>query len=268
MLSLRLGLVAVSLLCIAFSACTPTSSSEGEPGGGPVPTSSMHMHFDVESRSPSRAVVSAFLDNGLLFGQQYRLDGGDYLRACVGSECKNLRDDFSLVDVLFPLLPRGYSNSFSFQSDIDYVVAFNRPAGGNAPNTRISLPPAFDIVSPVANLQVTDGDVLSVEWLPIGSNERISVDSDVDCQHLDGSRSSFGGPHGYDADRDGRDIFNVDDIVRDVRASLAPAPVFRCDIDITVEHERRNAVDPAFAGGLARGIVSRKVRVIYYPLRS
>src|SRR5262245_42034450 len=257
-------------LCIgvAVGACTPTSSSTGEPNGGPVPTARMRMHLVVESRELSRTVVSAYLDNGVLFGQQYRLDGGDYLRACVSGECKNLRDDFNAIDVLFPFYPSGYNNSFTFLSDSDYVVAFNRPAGGNAPNSKVSLPPAFDIVSPVTNLQVTDGDVVWVEWLPIGSGERISVDSDADCFHADGTRSDSSGPHGYDADRDGREVLNVDDVVRSARTpSIALAPIDRCDIDIVVKHERRGTVDPAFDGGESIGLVRRKVRLIYYPLR-
>ena len=267
MSSSRLGWIA---LCIgvAVSACTPTSSSTGEPNGGPVPTARMRMHVVVESREPSRAVLSAYLDNGVLFGQQYRLDGGDYLRACVSGECKNLRDDFGVIDVLFPFYPSGYSNSFTFLSDVDYVVAFNRPAGGNAPNTRVSLPPGFDIVSPVANLQVTDGDTVWVEWLPIGLGERIDVDSDADCIHVDGMRSDSNGPHRYDPDRDGRELLYIDDIVHEARVSpIALAPIDRCDIDIVVKHERRGSVDPAFDGGEIVGIVRRKVRLIYYPLR-
>ena len=55
---------------------------------------------------------------------------------------------------------------------------------------------------------------------------------------------------------------SIDAILENARAS-ATSPITRCSIDVTVSHELRGRIDPAFRGGIARGIVSRKVSLDY-----
>jgi len=45
--------------------------------------------------------------------------------------------------------------------------------------------------------------------------------------------------------------------------SSSTSTITRCSIDVTVSHELRGRIDPAFRGGIARGIVSRKVSLDY-----
>jgi len=260
---------AIALLaCLQFQACTTKGSSTGGIDGGPVPTRQMHLDVRIEAKDASTAAVSARLTDGRVLGTQYRLDGGDYLRACINAQCRNLRDDFDIADLLFPFFPDGYSNGLGYYADTDYVVSFYRPHAEDAPNSRVSLPQPFDIVYPVANQEVTDGESVWIEWLPIGQAERIDVDTHTECYHIDGLKTSERASIGYDENRDGRELLDVDAVIREtLRLPVSPTPVHRCRITVQVSHERRGAIDPAFDGGEIVGVVSRKVRVDYYPSR-
>lgn len=253
---------------IPLQGCTSKSSSSGGLGGGPVPTRQMHLDIRVEAKDAGTAVVSGRLSDGRALGTQYRLDGGDYLRACVGPQCRNLRDDFDISDILFPFFPDGYSNGLGYYADTDYVVSFYRPDAEDASDSRVTLPQPFDIVYPAANQEVTDGDSVWVEWLPVGTGERIDVDTHTECEHIDGLKSTDRSSIGYDGDGDGRELLDVDAAVNDaLEHPTSFTRVHSCRITVQVSHERRGVIDPAFDGGEIVGVVSRKVRLTYYPSR-
>lgn len=256
------------LASINLQGCTSKSSSTGGVGGGPAPTQQMRLNVRIEAKDAGTAHVSAQLTDSRSFGAHYRLDGGDYLRACVNAQCRTLRDDFDIADILFPFFPDGYSNGLGFYPDTDYVVSFHRPDATDAPDTRVSLPQSFDIVYPVANQEVTDGDAVWIEWLPIGQGERIDVDTRTECDHIDGLETTDRASIGYDGDGDGRELLDIDAVIRDtLDHPISPTRVHRCHITVEVSHERRGTLDPAFDGGDIVGIVSRKVRLTYYPSR-
>ena len=71
----------------------PESSSTSGADGGPVPTSRMTIYLTVESREPRTAVVRANLNDGEFLGESYRLDGGDYFRACISGVCRSMADN-------------------------------------------------------------------------------------------------------------------------------------------------------------------------------
>jgi len=248
--------------------CTNAGSSNGGPDGGPVPTSHMYLHVHLESSDTITTDVSARLDDGLAFGTQYRLNGGDYLRACLGSVCKNLRDSITAIDVLFPFFPDGYSAGFPVRSDIDYAISFNRADSVNAPNTFVRLPAAFDIQSPVQDLNVTDGDVVQVSWYPSGAGYNVYVDTDADCTHINGLHSQASGPTLYDSNGDGSAALRIDDVVAAARGALLnPTALYDCDIDITVYQENSGTIDRAFAGGDIKAVAKRRVNIHYFPSR-
>ena len=108
--------------------------------GGLVPTNRISMYLTVEASDDDVVVVRANLNDGHVLGSTFRLDGGDYLRACMGGVCRSMADNDSIFTP-------DYIARFSFQSGVDYVVSFNRQEGRNAPDTRAALPPSFDCVS-------------------------------------------------------------------------------------------------------------------------
>jgi hypothetical protein len=250
-----LGLAASATLLQACGG--PKSSSTSGPEGGAVPTSRMHIWLTVESSEPGQAVVRANLNDGKLFGESYRLDGGDYFRACLSGVCRTMADNDS---VFTP----DYIARFDYQPGVDYIVSFNRREAQSAPDSRIVLPPDFFIVTPANHQQVTDGDSVLLSWTPNGTPADVEVDYQADCTFLNGSHGFSGGDLSDDANSDGRETVRIDSIVDFARTNVV-SPVTRCSIDLIVNHELQGRLDPAFHHGFARGIVSRRVTLDYIP---
>ena len=243
-------------LVTLLGACDPKSSSTGGPDGGAVPTSQMTINLEVESRDSASSVVRATLNDGRAGGTSYRLDGGDFFRACVNTVCRTMADNDSLTTP-------DYIARFNYQPGVDYVVSFNRQQDRNAPDSRVVLPPDFTIVTPANRQQVTDGEVLLVSWSPTGAPARAFLSYDAECTLVSGS-STATGTLSTDVDADGREFVAINPIVSNARSGATSA-ITRCSIDITVSHERQGRIDPAFDGGTAVGIVSRTVNLDYIP---
>jgi hypothetical protein len=246
-------------LIATLQACGgPKSSSTSGPTGGPMPTNRMSMTLSVESSEPGLAVVRANLNDGRALATSYRLDGGDFLEACVIGQCRSMADNDSVFEP-------DYIARLGFQPGVDYVVSFDRRKAQDAPNSRVTLPPDFTIVTPVNHQQVTDGDNVAVSWSPTGAPASVYLLYDADCTFMTGPHGFSFGSLNVDANRDGQESFSIDPIVSFARTG-ATSPLIRCSIDVTVRHELPGSLDPAFRGGSAVGIVSRKVTLDYIPL--
>lgn len=247
-------------LSLLLQACggSPKSSSTSGPGGGPVPTSRMSIELKVEANESGTAVVRANLNDGHSIGRSYRLDGGDFLRACVAGVCRTMADNDSVYSP-------DYIARFDYLAGVDYVVSFNRQQGQDALDSRVSLPPAFTLVTPADGQQVTDGDTVLVTWTPIGAEPaRVAVGYEVECQFLTGPDGFSVGLLGTDADADGQESADIDEIVD--FGSISTSPITSCSIELIVTHEHQGLIDPEFRNGTAMGIVSRRVTLDYVPL--
>lgn len=250
-----LGLLVLSLLLQSCGG--PKSSSTGGPNGNAVPTSRMTLWLTVEATDTSTAVVRVNLNDGQIFGESFRLDGGDYLRACSNGVCRNLSDNDSIFNP-------DYIARLNYQPGVDYVVSFNRQEARDAPDSRVSLPPPFSIVTPASGTDVTDGQDVIVEWSPSGTPLRGDVNYESECTFQSGQQSAGGGDLSTDENGDGREVVSIDEIVDLAQANVL-SPITRCTIYLVVSHELRGQADPAYDDGLVRGIVSRKVRLDYLP---
>jgi len=250
-----LGLAALSVLLQACSG--PKSSSTSGPNGGPVPTNRITINLTVETVDQGPAVVRANLNDGKSGGASYRLDGGDYLRACVSSLCRSMADNDS---VFTP----DYIARFDYQAGVDYVVSFNRVEARSAPDSRVRLPPDFSIVAPVSHQPVTDGDTVLVTWSPTGAPARVSLSYAADCSSTTASHIHSSGSLGNDSGSNGRANVSINSIVNPVKSSSA-SPITDCSIDVSVSHEIQGRIDPAFDDGTALGIVSHVVNLDYNP---
>ena len=250
-----LGLAALVML---LQACgDPKSSSTSGPDGGPAPTSKITIALRVESGDPRTAVVRTNLNDGRAFSTSYRLDGGDYLRACANGICRNMADNDSVY-------APDYIARFDYLPGVDYVVSFNRLQDRNAPDSRVTLPPAFTIVTPANHQQVSDGDTVLVSWTPTGAPASVALSYDADCTFLSGSHSYSTGTLSSDSNADGSESVSIDPIL-DFARSSSSSTITRCSIDVTVSHELQGRIDPAFHKGTALGIVSREVNLDYVP---
>lgn len=246
---------------IFLHACggSPKSSSTAGPGDGPIPTHRMTLELTVESNEPGEVVVRANLNDGKTLPRSYRLDGGDYLRACAIGTCRNMADNNSVYEP-------DYLARFDYLANVDYVVSFNRREAVSAPDSRAALPPEFYIATPADGQQVSDGDTVTLSWMPSGPPARVRLSYHAECDLPGGAVWFSSGALGQDDDGDGTRLIEVDPMV--TPATPGAALPTRCSIDMIVEHELTGKVDPAFnKNSTARGIVSRKVTLDYIPRR-
>jgi hypothetical protein len=251
MLGLGVAIGGVLLAC-----GSPKSSSTSGPDGGAVPTSKMSIRLTIESAEPGKVVVRANLNDGDVLGNSFRLDGGDYLLACIAGNCKNMADNDSVYTP-------DYIARFDYQSGVDYIVSFNRRAGGNAPDSRAKLPPAFSLVTPVDHQPVTTGDIVQVSWAP-ATTARVGLRYVADCTFASGAKASSGGGLFRESNAADHDSVAIDPIIEFAQKGT-PSAITRCTITLTVNHELDGRVDPAFDDGYALGIVSRSVVLDYTP---
>ena len=250
-------IVPVTLVTLLTACGDPKSSSTSGPEGGAVPTGRMTINLTVESSDPRTAVVRANLNDGRTLPTSYRLDGGDYLRACINGLCRSMADNDSIYTP-------DYIARFDYQPFVDYVVSFNRVEAQDAPDSRVAMPPAFSIVTPANHQQVTDGETVVVSWAPTGAPAGVAVSYTSECTFLSGTKSYSSGTLGEDDDADGSESVAIDPIVTFAQSNTTSA-ITRCSIDLIVRHERQGRIDPAFDHGTAVGIVSRKVTLDYIP---
>jgi len=250
-----LGLAALSILLPACGG--PKSSSTSGPQGGPVPTNRITINLRVEAIDDAPVVVRANLNDGKLAGASYRLDGGDFLRACISGVCRSMADNDSIFTP-------DYIARFDYQAGVDYVVSFNRQKAQDAPDSRVKLPPGFSIVTPVNHQPVNDGDTVAFSWSPAGAPARVSLNYAADCTMASGTHTFAGGSLADDSDANGREAVPIDPVLNFIRSG-ATSNITRCSIDVIVSHELQGRIDTAFDHGYALGIVSHTVRLDYLP---
>jgi hypothetical protein len=251
----RFRMLGVAAMVALLQACGAKSSSNGGPTGGPILTSTMNLYLTVESSEPGTVVARANLHDNHVGGEYFRLDGGDFFRACLNAVCHNMDGNDSI-------LTPTYIARFNYQQGVDYVVSFNRKKGGKAPNSRVALPPPFSVVTPANHQQVTNGDTVVFEWSPTGAPALVDLSYTADCTMASGPHAYTFGTLSTDDNADGRESVSISPMV--TFDSPVPA-VTRCSIDVTVSHKLDGQVDPAFDSGVALGIVSRKINLDYIP---
>lgn len=250
-------LLPAALAMVLTSCGSPKSSSTSGPSNGPVPTSRMTINLSVVATDDGPAVVRANLNDGKVLGDSYRLDGGDFLRACISGLCRVMADNDSITSP-------DYIARFDYRAGVDYVVSFNRQQASNAPNSRVALPATFHVVTPVNHQPVTDGTTVSVSWSPAGAPARASLSYQADCRSVGGTRSISSGTLSDDANGDGRESVSIDPII-DFARSNGTLTLTSCSIEIRVRHEIQGRIDPAFRNGTAVGAVVRTVTLDYSP---
>ena len=222
-----------------------------------MPTSRMALVLRVETTDLHTAVVRANLSDSRSPLSSFRLDGGDYFRACVSGVCRNMADNDSVISP-------DYIARLDYQSDVDYVVSLNRREGGSAPDSRVALPPAFTIVTPANDQQVTDGETVLVSWTPTGAPASAALSFDSDCTFVAGPHSFSTGTLSTDSNADGSESVSIDHIVSLARSN-STSTITGCSIAVTVSHQLEGRIDPAFHHGVVLGVVSRAVNLHYIP---
>ena len=161
----------IALLAIAFAGCSQTSSEN-------VTTQGIFADIRVIAVGNGATVVKVQLQvgNGGINRTQLILAPGDTLTATANGIQKTMVRDTSLIGEV------EYWTSFPFaDADTLYTVAFNRANGMSAPNSNVTLPDGFVVMTPVNATVFRTGEVIGVSWAPSGTATVPSISITVDC---------------------------------------------------------------------------------------
>lgn len=224
------------------------------------------MSAEVEASDDATAEVSVKLHNGDPFlGTVYSLTGGDTLNACVGTVCRQLTRGILALE---------YEADLPYVAESPYTISLSRRVDVSAPDSVVTLPVPFTILSPSSGLRVTDGDLVTTQWSPAVAAELDYVRGRARCDYEDGVRNTRTAGSLSVSAAGGTATVAVDAILAARPAApLTQARLLRCDLVIEVAQKRLGTVDSRFGGAGAAfldgdgliGRVTRSVTLDYTP---
>ena len=253
-----LGLLA-ALAAATIAGCDSSDSSDES--SADLRTSEMVIDGFVFATDDVTATVFAYLYYPA--GQKtVSLGGGDAFTACVGSVCKPMA---------YPATPRGpsvmrYEATLPYVAETAYTISFSRGDEVSAPNTAVTLPVSFTILTPAAGLTVTDGQAIDILWSPSGVERDTSVEGRAHCDHPNGEKTDRSAWLHFRSQDTGAITFNMNDIMSKTPVPLPGNPlVVGCRIELEVSTARRGIPDSAFQGGSITSGIVRSVALQYTP---
>ena len=251
----------------------PTSSVDSSPSTAGLKTSELRINGFLWATDDvtvlaladfwSKAVFDADDDGTVVLGE------GDTLTACVGSVCQPMMR--RQTDASY----KPYEATLPYVADTAYTISFSRRDDASAPNTTITVPVPFTILTPPAGLAVTDGQAIAVLWSPSGVERDTSAAVRALCDHVSGEQTSRGlgllfrsqdtGAAAFNMDQlMSRRAFLSDDVNRPLTEPVDPR-VVGCRIEIEVSTVRRGVPDSAFEDGTVTSRIVRSVTLDYTP---
>jgi len=210
---------------VLLAGCAEDVDSEN------VKTNGMYADFSVTGRGDGQSEVrAAILIGGSSSNTYAKLSAGDVLSATSGTETHTLTEIGGTVgDVHI------YGATFDgADADQPFNIAFDRADDDSAPESNSVLPAPFEITAPVADVEVSRTEALTVTWTP-STSSAVEIDLDGDCVILDShNASSDTGSHTFEANS--------------IRPS-AGKDGDTCNVEIVVTTRKSGNVDPAFGEG-------------------
>jgi len=244
----RIAVVAVLLLLV--NGCSDTDSNN-------VTSEGIEAEITVEATGDGTSFVEARLSvgSGGLFSTDLELENGDRLTATAGGETKVLREEHAFLG--------GFSYSTSFDTDAsgtEFVIAFDRATGTDAPDSRVTLPGAASFVLPTANQTFDLGEVVQISWTEDSLTGNIRLEYTTRCPTLGGS-NFFSGSRSIA--NSGEYPISTGSLLGDAASNILNGEV--CTTDIGLIHSKNGQLDPNFGEGgriTAKQIRERRITIV------
>lgn len=215
-MKMNLMLGATLAIASAVLGCRETTSSEFVRTGG------IAALIDVTADAADHSQVRVELAVGGPNGTLVDLNKGDKLIASVGTETKDLQSVSNGV----------YEGTFATGKEVEFTVNFDRVEDKDAPDSKGTLPPPFDLTKPVATDKLSRAsDALVITWDQVPNAEG-TIDVSGDCifsytTTVSGSAGTMTVPKGT--------IKNLDDKKPET-----------CTVEVDVSFKREGVIDPNF----------------------
>jgi hypothetical protein len=211
------------------------------------------MDLSVKTWTADSVDVNVILNEDGGADNKIALDGGDYLSFCVATQCTTLRP----LRAMFGNITGYASIDVPVTSTGPYVLSLYRASGvGNAIGTQVSIPTAFQVVTPVLDQQFSDGENVVLAWTPVSTVDATTVDTDVNCTYVNGNSLPSTPASITDTGYTGSITFVLENLIAYARtppASIPPSSIDRCSLSFWLKQQHTGTVDTAFAGGSAVG---------------
>jgi hypothetical protein len=233
---LKIGVIAS--VTLAWIGCADVSSTD-------VLTSGVYADLALTATGDGTSKASAILRVGGPFSMTFLdLEGDDELVAMVGEEAQVLQET-SLGSI--------HSYSVTLGMDTageEVVVAFERTLDAGAPNSVMTLPPAFDLGEADESFDRAQG--FTVTWEPVESENDMSVDIDGSCVE------SYGESLGSDP---GTFTLSPDALQADEDAQGES-----CTVTVAIRRSLVGTLDAGYGeGGSATGYQVREAQILSEP---
>lgn len=218
---------------LALAGCAKTDSENVKSKG-----ISAGISVVADGRGDTDVWTTLEVGNGL-FATQLTLSSSDHLLAYANGITKVMKYDG------FPLLV-AYQATFPFDDeDTEFRVEFNREQDVSAPNSTVTLPAPFSITSAKGVTYAKDA-IVSVNWEPAYTPDRMLVDYNVNCTGSDGGKH----PASYTvgADDNGQRDISVAEILANASPGFSDSSK-GCSMEITVMRQRTGTIDPHYGEG-------------------
>lgn len=234
----KISLVAIT--AFSLSACNEETKSDN------VDTKGIWAGINVTSNG-TKTDVSVELNVSGANGNNVSLSNSDKLIAKAGSESKTLTRNNSILDIDY----EGSLNTTA--SGSEFTISFTRGNKQDAPNSKVKLPDAFNIILPLSEQSIRFSDPISIAWTPKKDGSIIEVvlesvcknSSDADVNLKKSVKIVDSGTHIYNH---GSDDFNAIDKSKG------------CTSTVTLTREVSATLDTNFqAGGFIKAFQKRSV---------
>ena len=241
------AVLACSLLLLA--ACSSTDS-------GNVTSQGIGATMTVEATGDGTSDVEVHLvvGSGGLFNTDVQLENGDQLTATAGGVTKVLKEDHTLLG--------GYSYHTTFNLDTggtEFVIAFNRAAETDAPDSHVTLPEAAAFTQPAANQSFNYGDQVQIAWDGVVPGGSLTLAYTTNCPTSSGASILSGSRSISDT---GSYTITTASLVGD--AALNTPAGESCTSDLDLSRTNKGHLDPNFGEGgsiKARQIRTRRISI-------
>lgn len=157
------GLAALSAIAVMLGCTSDVAAPDTTAGRA---TSSLSLDVTVRA-SDAYVLVVADVREG---ATSLELGAGDRLAASL--------EDAPASSTWLERVGNGYAAELAGHADT-IVLALLRDAGANAPSTRLTLPPAFDVVAPAT--PVSRSSAITITWSPIDATRAMSIEATGAC---------------------------------------------------------------------------------------
>lgn len=237
---------------VLLSACDTTDSDN-------IKSSGIHADISVTSSGSGITEVNVQLKSGSggIGGTVIELEGSDTLFAESNGVTKTLTEDNDLLNDIT------YNARFDTDESALYTISFDRPDDVSAPNSTVTLPEPFEILTPEIGQSYLANDLFEVTWSQSGYSDTLPLTLDWSCQTSEqdsGQNSVTSGFVKINVVDTGAYSNSISDISEELFEAANNDK--NCTVQITLKRESKGQIDVNYGEGGSINALQKRTRTV------